>query len=79
LVEKKPEPILHFLVPRHEIVSQEESEAVLKELGTSLDKIPKILKEDPIVESLNAQKNDILKIYRESKTAGRIIYYRVVK
>ncbi len=79
MVEKKPEPILHFLVPHHEIVSKEESEAVLKELGTSLDKMPKILKEDPIVENLNAEKNDMIKIYRDSKTAGRIIYYRAVK
>ena len=44
----------------------------------SLNDLPKILSTDPAIEKLNAKESDVIKIIRDSPTAGKSIYYRVV-
>ncbi|MCS7134102.1 MAG: DNA-directed RNA polymerase subunit H [Candidatus Caldarchaeum sp.] len=68
----------HVLVPKHEVLSEEEAEELLKRLGVSRDKIPYILPNDPMVKRLGAKAGDIIKITRKSLTAGEAVYYRVV-
>ena len=69
----------HFLVPRHEILSQKEVEKVMKEYDISADQLPKILVHDPCVKLIGAKVGDIIKIERESQTAGvSVVYRRVV-
>lgn len=68
----------HFLIPKHEIVPKEKVNKVLEKFGADLDKLPQILKNDPAVEEIGAKKGDIIKITRNSRTAGTAIYYRVV-
>jgi len=69
----------HFLVPKHEVLSQKEVENVMKEYEISTDQLPKILINDPCVKLIGAKVGDIIKIERESQTAGvSVIYRRVV-
>lgn len=75
---KKEIVLEHMLVPKHEILSEEETAQVLEKYGIELEQLPKILEKDPVVEAIGAKKGDVLKITRQSPTAGESIYYRVV-
>ena len=68
----------HELVPKHEIVSEEEKQKLLKKLKITEEQLPKIKLSDPIVKILKAKKGDLIKITRKSPTAGISIYYRIV-
>jgi DNA-directed RNA polymerase subunit H (RpoH/RPB5) len=66
----------HESVPKHEILQDKES--VLKQYGITLRQLPRILETDPMVKVLNAKPGDVIKITRNSQTAGVTTYYRVV-
>jgi len=68
----------HFLVPKHEIVPEDKVKEVLAKFGSSQDRFPQILFDDPAVIEVGAKKGDIIKITRNSQTAGKTMYYRVV-
>jgi len=68
----------HELVPKHEILSEEEKQKLLESLGAGLEQLPKIRKTDPIIKLLGGKPGDVVRIYRKSPTAGTSIYYRVV-
>jgi len=68
----------HILVPKHEILTEEEAEVLLKTLGISKEQLPKIKADDPIAKEIGAKPGDIVRIIRESPTAGRSIAYRLV-
>jgi len=68
----------HFLVPIHEIVSEENSLEVIKKFGGKKEKFPSILLSDPVIEELGAKKGDLIRITRETPTAGKAVYYRLV-
>ncbi len=68
----------HFMVPKHEFATEEEI-AMLRE-KYSIDKrnLPKILISDPAVQILGAKPGDVLKITRNSPTAGIHVTFRQV-
>ncbi len=68
----------HDLVPEHEILDEEEAEEVKEEYGATEEELPKIKKNDAVVKSINAEPGDLIKITRESPTAGKTHYYRLV-
>lgn len=68
----------HELVPKHKKLTKKEEEKVLKKYNASKEKIPKILSTDPAIKEIEAQPGDIIKIIRNSETAGKVVYYRVV-
>lgn len=68
----------HRLAPWHEIVAKEEAEKIFKQLGVRAQRLPGILHDDPIAKELKAEKGDLIRIVRQSPTAGESIYYRVV-
>ena len=68
----------HFLVPIHEIVPEEKEMEILTKFDGNKEKFPNILLSDPVIEELEAKKGDLIKITRETPTAGKAIYYRVV-
>ncbi|NOZ83167.1 MAG: DNA-directed RNA polymerase subunit H [Euryarchaeota archaeon] len=68
----------HELVPKHEVMSEEEAKELLERLNITKGQLPKILKSDPMVQKIKAKPGDIIKITRKSPTAGTTIYYRVV-
>lgn len=68
----------HKLVPRHILLSPAEKDALLKKYEIDIYQLPKIYARDPCARALRAKPGDVIKIVRESKTAGTSIYYRVV-
>jgi DNA-directed RNA polymerase subunit H len=75
----EPKIILnHSLVPKHEILTKKDTEEFLKNYNITREQLPKILESDPVVEAINAKRGNVLKITRESPTAGEAVYYRLV-
>ncbi|AGK60723.1 DNA-directed RNA polymerase, subunit H [Archaeoglobus sulfaticallidus PM70-1] len=68
----------HILVPKHEVLSKEEAEKILKILNIEKEQLPKIKVTDPIAQEIGAKVGDIVRVERESPTAGKSIAYRLV-
>lgn len=68
----------HELVPRHVLLSEEESMEVLKTYNIDKKMLPKIKMSDPAVKEIGAKPGDIIKIIRESETAGQSEFFRLV-
>lgn len=68
----------HYLVPEHVLIRKEKVDELMADLGIKKDSLPKISKLDPAIKPLKPEKGDIIKIIRDSNTAGQAIYYRRV-
>lgn len=68
----------HILVPKHSKLSPEKAEEMLNKHNVKKSQIPIILKSDPAIQDLDAEKDDIIEIERDSPTIGKSYYYRVV-
>lgn len=68
----------HLLVPKHSKVSEAEQKKLLEKYSITLRQLPKIQKDDPAIAKLGVKAGEIIKIERDSKTAGKTYYYRVV-
>ena len=69
----------HTLVPQHTVLSNEEKEDVIEKFHVPDEThFPIILKTDPICQYYNMQKSDMCRIIRNSPSAGKVEYYRVV-
>ena len=68
----------HRLVPKHEVVSKEEKKRTLERFAVSKEQLPKILASDAVVKKISAKSGDLIKITRDSPTAGQYTYYRMV-
>jgi DNA-directed RNA polymerase subunit H len=77
-VVKEVKPSAHRDVPKHEIVPKDEVEGILKRYNATFEQFPYILTTDPVVLELQGKPGDLIKIGRDSKTAGSSVYYRLV-
>lgn len=68
----------HAFVPKHEIVSKEEAEQVLSKFNCKPTELPLIFVNDPAILGLGVKPGDLIKITRQSPTAGESLYYRYV-
>ncbi len=68
----------HVLVPKHEVINTREASKLLEEYHIEVEQLPRITTNDPMVKALNAKAGDIIKITRNSETAGVTLYYRYV-
>lgn len=68
----------NILVPKHEILSPEDAERILEFYGVTPEEFPKITQDDPGLVRLTVNAGDIIRITRNSPTAGKTFYYRVV-
>jgi DNA-directed RNA polymerase subunit H (RpoH/RPB5) len=68
----------HDLVPKHTILSTEEKEDLFNELKIEASQLPKVRRTDPIIKLLNGKPGDVVRIQRQSPTAGVSIYYRLI-
>jgi DNA-directed RNA polymerase I, II, and III subunit RPABC1 len=68
----------HELVPPHSIADEGEVDLLLGHYGITRDEIPRILRSDPAAKVLGAKPGQVIRIERESDTAGSVYYYRLV-
>ena len=68
----------HELVPKHEILTKEEVEELQKTYRIEPYQIPRIRSSDPAAKMIGAKPGDIVRITRNSPTAGRSVAYRYV-
>jgi len=84
-----PRPfVAHHLAPPHEILTEAETTAVLAEIATPVERLPKILVTDPglqtdpkyvaLKESGERLVGRLVRVRRPSVTAGEAIAYRVI-
>ena len=77
----KKNPVLvpdHTFVPKHEIMSKEDAEAILKKFNCQPTELPLIFANDPAILELGVKPGDMIRITRKSSTAGDSYYYRYV-
>ena len=60
----------HFLVPKHELLTAEETKLFFKKIGK---KIPHIKKNDPVCRYYNGKIDQVFRIYRQKE-----LYFRIV-
>ena len=80
--------VAHHLLPRHEILSEEETKKILESLETVAERLPKILVSDAglqtdpkFVAGRDAGESftgRLVRIHRPSATAGEAIAYRLI-
>lgn len=69
----------HMLVPTHEIMTEEEIADEFSDVEYDFKDLPKIRSGDPVVKAIGAKVGDVLRITRESQTAGVFVTYRIVE
>jgi len=77
----RKDPILvpdHVFVPKHEILTKAEAEEVLTKFNCQPTEMPLIMVNDPAIVGLDVKPGDMIRIIRNSDTAGKSIYYRYV-
>lgn len=68
----------HELVPKHEILPPDEREKLLDKYRVQPYQLPRIRTSDPAVKAIGAKTGDVVKIIRNSATAGKCVVYRYV-
>lgn len=68
----------NILVPKHEVLSTEDAEKILVRYNATREELPKIRRLDPALKGLKPEVGDVIRITRNSPTAGKSFYYRVV-
>ena len=68
----------HVFEPKHEILTKKEAEQVLENFNCNPTDLPFIFVNDPAILGLGVKPGDMIKISRNSGTAGESIYYRYV-
>lgn len=68
----------HEAVSEHRVMEEEEVEEVLEKFDVEKHDLPKIQRTDAALKQMEAEVGDVIEIRRDSPTAGKTTYYRVV-
>jgi DNA-directed RNA polymerase subunit H len=71
-------PSEHNLVAKHEVLTQEQVEALFTTYHVSPQSLPVIFMNDAALKGLTPKMGDIIKVTRNSPTAGQAVFYRRV-
>jgi DNA-directed RNA polymerase subunit H len=78
--KKKIDVLLHKLVPKHHLLTKDETEELLEKFQIRLTDLPQMFEKDPVSIAIGAKEGDVVKIIRESDTTvNQIEYYRYVQ
>jgi len=78
--KKKIDVLLHKYVPKHILLTKDETIALLHEFKIGLNDLPQMFEKDPVAIAIGAKEGDVVKIVRESDTSVKSVrYYRYVK
>lgn len=70
--------VQHILVPKHRKLSEKEIKDLLEQHKITVNELPSIQKSDPALAELDAEEGDVIRIERDSPTAGKTVFYRGV-
>lgn len=68
----------HELVPKHIVLTPEEKEKLFEKYALSENVLMRLLSNDPVVRYYGLRRGQVVKIIRNSDTAGRYVCYRLV-
>ena len=68
----------HVLVPKHEVLLKNKVDELLAQYKITLYQLPLIKNTDPAVKEISGNPGDVIKIMRESQTAGKAAIYKLV-
>ncbi|NVM34954.1 MAG: DNA-directed RNA polymerase subunit H [Candidatus Lokiarchaeota archaeon] len=72
--------LLHKFVPKHVLLTKEESQNLLEKYRIDVNDLPQIFEKDPVAIAIGAKEGDIVKIIRDSNTTVKSVdYFRYVK
>lgn len=68
----------HEAVPEHRKLEEEEVEEVLEQFDAEKSDLPLIERTDAALKQMDVEEGDVIEIVRDSPTAGKAEYYRLV-
>jgi len=71
-------PLEHKMVSKHEIINEEDVKNLLSVYNVEKEQLPKIRVSDPAAVAIKAKVGDVVRIIRDSPTAGKAFFYRMV-
>lgn len=78
--KKQIDVLLHKFVPKHVLMTQQESKNLLEKYKITENDLPQIFEKDPVAIAIGAKEGDIIKIIRDSNTSVKMVeYFRYVK
>mmetsp|Transcript_9787 Transcript_9787/g.19228 ORF Transcript_9787/g.19228 Transcript_9787/m.19228 type:complete len:209 (-) Transcript_9787:515-1141(-) len=76
--ELKFDLVTHEMVPKHEILSEDEKNALLERYKIKAEMLPRMRHNDPVSRYYGLHKGQVVRIIRKSDTAGSYVTYRIV-